>query len=61
MDGAVGDTLNTIGFLQLRMGNIHGDEALQFLNQALEIRKEVGNKSKVVSTLQNIASIYKKR
>ncbi len=60
-DGAVGDTLNTIGFLQLRMGNIHGDDALNFLNQALEIRKAVGNKSKVVSTLQNIASVYKKR
>jgi len=60
-DGAVGDTLNTIGFLQLRMGNIQGDDALNFLNQALEIRKAVGNKSKVVSTLQNIASVYKKR
>lgn len=60
-DGAVGDTLNTIGFLQLRMGNIQGDDALKFLNQALEIRKAVGNKSKVVSTLQNIASVYKKR
>ena len=61
MDGAVGDTLNTIGFLQLRMGNISGQEALDPLTKALEIRRAVGNKSKVVSTLQNIASVYKKR
>ncbi|KAL7537757.1 hypothetical protein ACHAXR_008051 [Thalassiosira sp. AJA248-18] len=58
---AVGDTLNTIGFLQLRMGNISGEEALNPLTKALEIRRAVGNKSKVVSTLQNIASVYKKR
>lgn len=60
-DGAVGDTLNTIGFLQMRMGNITGQEALDPLTKALEIRRAVGNKSKVVSTLQNIASVYKKR
>jgi len=61
MDGAVGDTLNTIGFLQLRMGNFFGQEALDPLEEALEIRRAVGNKSKVVSTLQNIGSVYKKR
>ena len=61
MDNAVGDTLNTIGFLQLRIGNISGQEALDPLTKALEIRREVGNKSKVVSTLQNIASVYKKK
>jgi len=60
-DGAVGDTLNTIGFLQLRMGNISGQEALDPLTKALEIRRAIDNKSKVVSTLQNIASVYKKR
>jgi tetratricopeptide (TPR) repeat protein len=61
MDGTVGDTLNTIGFLQLRMGNIWNDEALDPLTKALEIRRAVGDCSKVVSTLQNIASVYKKR
>jgi len=61
MDSAVGDTLNTIGFLQLRMGSIAGDQALYPLNRALEIRRANGNLSKVVSTLQNIASVYKKR
>lgn len=61
MDGAVGDTLNTIGFLQLRMGKFFGQQALGPLNEALEIRRDVGNLSKVVSTLQNIASVYKKR
>lgn len=61
MDGTVGDTLNTIGFLQLRMGNIWNDEALDPLTKALDIRRAVGNTCKVVSTLQNIASVYKKR
>lgn len=61
MDGTVGDTLNTIGFLQIRMGKINGEEALEPLKQALEIRRAVGNVSKVISTLQNIASLYKKR
>lgn len=61
LDSAVGDTLNTIGFLQLRMGNISGREALDPLTNALEIRRGVGNKAKVVSTLQNIASVYRKR
>ena len=61
MDGAVGDTLNTIGFLHLRMGNFTGDEALAPLMKALEIRRAVGNKSKIVSTLQNMASVYKRR
>lgn len=61
MDSAVGDTLNTIGFLQLKMGNIEGRHALDPLMEALEIRKSVGNKGKVVSTLQNILSLYKKR
>ena len=60
-DSAVGDTLNTIGFLQLRMGNILGDEALGPLNKALEIRRAAGNKTKVISTLHNIASVYRKR
>mmetsp|Transcript_21043 Transcript_21043/g.42074 ORF Transcript_21043/g.42074 Transcript_21043/m.42074 type:complete len:1988 (-) Transcript_21043:41-6004(-) len=61
MDSAVGDTLNTIGFLQLKMGNINGRDALDPLMEALEIRRSVGNKGKVVSTLQNILSLYKKR
>lgn len=61
MDSAVGDTLNTIGFLQLKMGNIEGRDALDPLMEALEIRRAVGNKGKVVSTLQNIGSLYKKR
>jgi tetratricopeptide (TPR) repeat protein len=61
MDSAVGDTLNTIGFLQLKMGNIGGRDALDPLMEALEIRRSVGNKGKVVSTLQNILSLYKKR
>jgi len=61
MDGAVGDTLNTIGFLQLRMGNISGQEALDPLTEALEIRRAIGNMAKVISTLQNIGSVYKKR
>ena len=60
-DETVGDTLNTIGFLQLRMENIWNDEALDPLKKALEIRRSVGNICKVVSTLQNIASVYKKR
>jgi tetratricopeptide (TPR) repeat protein len=57
----VGDTLNTIGFLQLRSGNIAEDSALSPLTKALEVRRALGNKSKVVSTLQNLASLYKKR
>merc|ERR1712029_602853 len=61
MGSAVGDTLNTIGFLQLRMGKFSGQEALDPLTKALEIRRVVGNQSKVISTLQNIASVYKKR
>lgn len=61
MDSAVGDTLNTIGFLQLKMGNIKGRDALDPFMEALEIRRSVGNLGKVVSTLQNIASLYKKR
>jgi tetratricopeptide (TPR) repeat protein len=61
MDGTVGDTLNTIGFLQLRMGNVMNDEALNPLTNALAIRRAVGNNGKVISTLQNIASLYKKR
>ena len=60
-DVDVGDILNTMGFLQLRMGNIFGEEVLDPLKEALEIRRAIGNKSKVVSTLQNIASVYKKR
>ncbi|KAL7492014.1 hypothetical protein ACHAWT_001279 [Skeletonema menzelii] len=61
LDSAVGDTLNTIGFLQLKMGNIEGRDALNPLMEALEIRRHVGNMGKVVSTLQNILSLYKKR
>ncbi|KAL3817278.1 hypothetical protein ACHAXA_003199 [Cyclostephanos tholiformis] len=61
MDGSVGDTLNTIGFLHLQMGNIWNDDALDPLTKSLEIRRAVGNSCKVVSTLQNIASVYKKR
>ena len=61
MDGTVGDTLNTIGFLQLRMGNVMNDEALNPLTKALAIRRAVRNNGKVISTLQNIASVYKKR
>lgn len=57
----VGDTLNTIGFLQLRSGNLAEDSALSPLTKALEVRRALGNKSKVVSTLQNLASLYKKR
>jgi len=60
MDGTVGDTFNTIGFLQLRMGNI-SDDTLATFYDALEIRRAVGNQSKVVSTLMNIASVHKKR
>jgi tetratricopeptide (TPR) repeat protein len=61
LDGTVGDTLNTIGFLHLRMGHFAGDEALGPLEKALEIRRVVGDKSKIVSTLQNMASVYKRR
>jgi tetratricopeptide (TPR) repeat protein len=61
VDEDVGDTLNTIGFLQLRKGNIAEDTALGPLTKALEIRRTLGNKSKVVTTLQNMASLYKKR
>jgi tetratricopeptide (TPR) repeat protein len=57
----VGDTLNTIGFLHLRMGNFSGDEALDPLMRSLEIRRAIGNKSKIVTTLQNMASVYKRR
>lgn len=57
----VGNTLNTIGFLHLRMGNYSGDEALDPLMKSLEIRRAVGNKSKIVTTLQNMASVYKRR
>lgn len=60
MDSTVGDTLNSIGFLQLRKGNISDRQALGPLEKALEIRQSVGNKSKVVSTLQNIGIVYKK-
>ena len=60
-DSVVGDTLNTIGFLQLKMDNIEGQDALDPLMEALVIRRAIGNKGKVVSTLQNILSLYKKR
>lgn len=60
-DSEVGDTLNTIGFLHMRKGNWSGDEAFEYLNRALVIRRAVGNLSKVSSTLQNMASVYKKR
>jgi len=59
-DSAVGDTLNSIGFLQLRSGKISDQRALGPLTKALEIRRAVGNTSKVVSTLQNIGSVHKK-
>lgn len=61
MDVDVGDILNTMGFMKLRMGNVDGVEVLHPLCKALEIRRAIGNKAKVVSTLQNIASVYKKR
>lgn len=58
---SIGDTLNTIGFLQLRKGNIAGKSVLGPLTEALGIRRSLENKAKVVSTLQNLASLYKKR
>ena len=61
MNSDVADTLNTIGFLQLRKGDVTGESALSPLTKALEIRYSLGNKAKVVSTLQNLASLYKKR
>lgn len=57
----VADTLNTIGFLQLRQGNIASESALVPLTKALKIRRSLDNKAKVVSTLQNLARLYKKR
>jgi tetratricopeptide (TPR) repeat protein len=61
MDETVGDTLNAIGVLQLRMGYFMSDKAMAPLTKALQIRRTVGKTSKVVSTLQNIASVYRKR
>jgi len=60
-DADAGDILNTLGYMQLRKGNVFGEEVMDPFMKALEIRRAVGNKSKVVSTLQNIASVYKKR
>jgi tetratricopeptide (TPR) repeat protein len=61
LDNDVADTLNTIGVLHLRKGNIDGETAFGPLSKALEIRRSLQNKAKVVSTLQNLASLYKKR
>ena len=60
-DHDVADTLNTIGFCYLRMGNIMGDSALVPLTKALDIRRSLDNKGKIISTLQNLASLHKKR
>lgn len=60
-DCAVGDTLNSLGFLQLRRGRIAGRQALDPLEEALEIRRAAGNADKVASTLQNIGSVWKKQ
>eukprot|EP00956_Cyclotella_meneghiniana_P018047 scaffold29822_cov65-Cyclotella_meneghiniana.AAC.2 len=61
VDHDVADTLNAIGYCYLRMGNIMGDCALAPLTKALDIRRNLDNKGKVVSTLQNLASLHKRR
>merc|ERR1712176_487611 len=52
----VGDTLNMMGFLKAKRGEL--DDALTLLWDALKIRKQQDN-IKVADTLKNIGSVHK--
>jgi len=53
----VGDTLNMMGFLKAKRGEL--DDALTLLWDALKIRKQQDDNIKVADTLKNIGSVHK--
>merc|ERR1712157_407721 len=56
---SVADTYDMLAFVEAKRGDL--DTSLEYLEEGLKVRKEVGDKLKEGDTLFNIGNIYRER
>lgn len=55
----MGYALNSLGLLYVEMNDFK--KAVDYFNQSLAVRREIGDKQGIAHSLKNIGNIYKKK